>query len=75
MTARHLKYAALALLLSATPAMAFNGTITGPGAGDIYFYCMQNIQEKSARITDPDLRKSFLDHAAEACVAAEAKKF
>jgi hypothetical protein len=65
---------AATLLLASAPAMAFNSIVTGPGAGDMYFYCMQNIQEKSAKITDPGLRKSFLDHAAEACVATEARK-
>lgn len=67
----------------ALPAMAFNNSLgTGPGLvtgtsappGGMYLSCMNNIQAQLPGMTDPELRKSFLDHAAEACVAAEARK-
>ena len=76
-----------ALSTVALPAMAFNNSLgTGPGVvtgppvfssappGGMYLSCMNNIQAQLPGMTDPELRKSFLDHAAEACVAAEARK-
>ena len=62
---------AATLLFAAAPSMA---QIPGPAPGDVYFFCMKNLEARLTGMTDPDLRKSFLDHAAEACVAAEARK-
>jgi hypothetical protein len=64
--------AAAAIIAMATPAFAYV-LPEPPGPGDVYFLCMQRLWTNA----DGDglnsaLRKSILDHAAEACVAAEA---
>jgi hypothetical protein len=44
--------------------------IRGPAPGEIYIVCMKNIQKGLVELTDPEVRKSALDHAAAACAAA-----